>query len=60
MKTKEEIQEEIQASHRTDANYRKAYKQGKITKDILVLKLEENMTIRLTLEWVLGNNDRFD
>jgi len=60
MKTKEEIQEEIKASHRTDTCFREAYKQSKITKDALVSKLKENRAIRLALEWVLGNNDRFD
>jgi|GEM_PF-5161643 len=60
MKSEKEIREEIEATKRTMSNYRKAFKEGKITKDILKSNiLDCNATVD-ALRWVLGENDRYD
>lgn len=60
MKTEKEIREEIEATKRTKDNYRKAYEEQKIPKDVLINQITYlNATIN-TLEWVLGENDRYD
>lgn len=60
MKSKKEIREEIEATKRTMNNYRKEFKEGKITRDNLSDNiLDCNATID-ALRWVLGENDRYD
>lgn len=60
MKTEKEIREEIEATKRTKDNYRKAYNEKKIPKDVFLSQLVDlNATID-TLKWVLGENDRYD
>lgn len=60
MKTEKEIREEIEATKRTKDNYRKAYEEQKIPKDVLMNQIVYlNATVN-TLEWVLGENDRYD
>jgi len=60
LKTETEIREEIEALNITDDNYRKAYKKGKIPEDVLKSELLQNSSMRLALEWALGENDRYD
>lgn len=60
MKTEQEIKNEIIATKNTIKNYRKAFKHGEISKEILKAQtLDCEITI-ITLEWVLGENERYD
>jgi hypothetical protein len=60
MKTEKEIRDEIEAINRDDERARKEYKDGEIPKVVLRSKLLQNSSMRLTLKWVLGENDRYD
>lgn len=60
MKTEEEIREEIEATLRTIANYRNAYKKSKIPKDVLHDQLIDCVATIDALKWVLGENNRYD
>lgn len=60
MKSEQEIREEIEATKRTIANYRNAYKQGEITRESLNIHLYDCEATIAALTWVLGENDRYD
>lgn len=60
MKSKKEIQEEIEATERTIQNYRNAYKKNKIPKDVLETQLIDCSATIDVLRWVLGENERYD
>ena len=60
MKSENEIKDEIKATNKTIANYRKAYKNGEIHKDILKQQLADCTATLDALKWVLGKNDRYD
>ncbi|WP_143314752.1 hypothetical protein [Clostridium sp. HBUAS56017] len=60
MKPEKEIQEEIEATQRTIQNYRNAYKEGKIPKDVLETQLIDCSATIGALRWVLGKNERYD
>lgn len=60
MKTENEIRGELESTKRTIENYRNAYKQKKITKDILKNQLTDCEATIQSLLWVLGENDRYD
>lgn len=60
MKTEEEVRNEIQLSKNTIANYRNAYKNGKISKDVLYSNVIDCNATIAALKWVLEENDRFD
>lgn len=56
MKTKQEIQDEIDAAKRTIENYRKEYKEGDFPKDQFKKVLLVNESVILALKWVLEEN----
>lgn len=56
MKTKKEIQNEIDAAKRTIENYRKEYKEGNLPKDQFKKVLLVNESVILALKWVLKEN----
>jgi hypothetical protein len=60
MKTKEEIEKEIEACKKTIANYHESYKANKIPEDVLLSGVNQNEAILTALSWVLGENDRWD
>lgn len=60
MKLKKEIQEEIKATERTIKNYRDAYKEGKIPKDVLKTQLIDCSATIDALRWVLSKNEKYD
>ncbi|PGT90002.1 hypothetical protein [Bacillus thuringiensis] len=60
MKTREEIDAEIQATKQTIENYRKAVKDGEFPKEGLRSVLVEKEATISALRWVLGENDRYD
>lgn len=60
MKTEEDIRGEVEATKRTIANYRNAYKQGVITKETLRSAIVDCTATIQALLWVLGENDRYD
>lgn len=60
MKTEKEVREEIEACKKTIQNYRNAYKQSKIPKEVLKSELIQNESMIAALRWVLGENDRYD
>lgn len=60
MKSREEIEREIEATKRTIANYKKAYEDKKIPKDVLTNQLIDLRATIDALKWVLGENDRYD
>ncbi|WP_242858871.1 hypothetical protein [Clostridium botulinum] len=60
IKTEKEIREEIECCKKTIDNYKKAYKEKKIPKDVLKSTLLECENSILALKWVLGENDRYD
>lgn len=60
MKTEQEVREEIKATQRTKENVRKAYNEGKITKQSYKYQIVDLNATLETLYWVLGENDRFD
>lgn len=60
MKTEKEIKEEIENSKQTIKNLKRDYNNGKIKfENYKYLKHDCIATIE-ALEWVLGNNDRWD
>lgn len=60
MKSAKQIREEIKAAERTVQNYRNAYKEGTIPKNVFEHKLTDYYSTVEALTWVLGENDRFD
>lgn len=60
MKKESEIRDEIEATKKTIENYKVAYKNGKITEDILENQLTDCSATIDTLKWVLGENDRYN
>lgn len=60
MKSKNDILTEIESTERTIENYKEAYKNGRIPKEILEYNLIECKAAIATLSWVLGENDRWD
>lgn len=60
MKTKWEVRNEIKAAKRTIKNYHKAFRSGKIQKDVLEHQVIDCLATIDALRWVLGENDRFD
>ncbi|EJT5937300.1 hypothetical protein N2W52_002068 [Clostridium perfringens] len=60
MKSKSEILKEIELTKRTIKNYKEAYKNGKISKDILEYNLIDCKATLEALSWVLEENDRWD
>lgn len=60
MKIEKEILDEIEATKRTIDNYKNAYKNGKITKEILKTQITDCSATIDALRWVLGENDRYD
>lgn len=60
MKAKEEIQSEIEATNRTIENYRNAYKNKEIPKDVFRYQVIDCQATVSALKWVLGENDRYD
>lgn len=60
LKTEQEVKEEIEATIKTIGNVRKAYKEGKITKELLKIYLTDLQGNLSALRWVLGENDRHD
>ncbi|MEC2463718.1 hypothetical protein P9X10_02225 [Bacillus cereus] len=60
MKTKEEIEEEIELFRNTIKNYRKAVSNGKFPKESLPSIVRENEAGISALLWVLGKNERYD
>lgn len=60
IKSKDEIEEEIEATKRTLVNYQNAFKQGKIPMETLRSMHTECRATIGALKWVLGKNDRFD
>ena len=60
MKTEKEIRDEIKACEKTKENYRIAYKNGKIPKDVYKSEAIQCESMASALLWVLGENDRYD
>ena len=60
MKTEEQIRDEIEATNQAIANYRNAYKDKKISKNILKIHISACYATLSALSWVLGENDRYD
>lgn len=60
LKSEEEIRKEIQATYKAIENYRNAYKNKKIPKDVLEYQLTDCLATIDALKWVLGENDRYD
>lgn len=60
MKTKQEINEEIQVTKRAMAKYRDQFKNGVINKTMLTYYLTDCQATLDALRWVLDENDRYD
>jgi hypothetical protein len=60
MKTEQEIKEEIYATMRSKSNFVEAFRDGRIDKRTLEYKIHEYETTLLVLNWVLGENERYD
>jgi hypothetical protein len=60
MKTKQEINEEIQVTKRAMVKYRDQFKNGVINKTMLTYYLTDCQATLDALRWVLDENDRYD
>jgi hypothetical protein len=60
LKTEKEIRHEIEATKKTIENYRNAYKNSEIPRDVMKSQILDCSSTIATLLWVLGENDRYD